>query len=59
MSRHEFMRPNVVEPGAAPVPPVPSAPTAAEAAHDDLAMRLPDWDLLPVAEFVRRRPAGG
>jgi hypothetical protein len=32
---------------------------AAAIAHDDLAMRLPDWDLLPVAEFVRRRPAGG
>jgi hypothetical protein len=56
MSRHEFMRPGVVEPAAAHTPP---APTAAEVAHDDLAVRLPDWDLLPVAEFVRRRPAGG
>lgn len=27
--------------------------------RDDLAMRLPPWDLLPPAEFVRRRPAGG
>lgn len=27
--------------------------------RDDLAMRLPAWDLLPPAEFVRRRPAGG
>lgn len=27
--------------------------------RDDLAMKLPPWDLLPPAEFVRRRPAGG
>jgi hypothetical protein len=27
--------------------------------QDDLAMALPPWDLLPPAEFVRRRPAGG
>jgi hypothetical protein len=24
--------------------------------RDDLAMALPPWDLLPPAEFVRRRP---
>jgi hypothetical protein len=27
--------------------------------RDDLAMKLPAWDLLPPAEFVRRRPTGG
>jgi hypothetical protein len=27
--------------------------------RDDLALELPAWDLLPAAEFVRRRPAGG
>jgi hypothetical protein len=27
--------------------------------RDDLAMTLPPWDLLPPAEFVRRRQAGG
>lgn len=38
-----------------------AAPEAArrQAPRDDLAMRLPAWDLLPPAEFVRRRPAGG
>jgi hypothetical protein len=25
---------------------------------DDLALELPAWDLLPAAEFVRRRPVG-
>jgi hypothetical protein len=31
------------------------APQARER-HEDLAMALPAWDLLPPAEFVRRRP---
>jgi hypothetical protein len=33
-------------------------PVAPPAEHDDLALELPAWDLLPAAEFVRRRPAG-
>jgi hypothetical protein len=32
---------------------------AAAVAHEDLAMRPPDWDLLPVAEFVVRHRTGG
>ncbi len=56
MSRHEFDADRAVEPASGHEPPVRDA---AAVAHDDLAVRLPDWDLLPVAEFVRRRPAGG
>jgi hypothetical protein len=56
MSRHELEGNRAVEPAAAGDAPVRDA---AAMAHDDLAMRLPDWDLLPVAEFVRRRPASG
>jgi hypothetical protein len=36
--------------------------TPASLAHDaeiDLAHGLPDWDLLPPSEFVRRRPDTG
>ena len=32
---------------------------AAAVAHEDLAMQPPDWDLLPVAEFVLRHRTGG
>ncbi|MEU5692279.1 hypothetical protein [Actinosynnema sp. NPDC020468] len=28
-------------------------------AENDLAIRLPEWNLLPPAEFVERRPRGG
>jgi hypothetical protein len=49
MSSHEFQRP--VQPRET------QDRDAAESAHDDLAVRLPDWDLLPAAEFVRRARA--
>jgi hypothetical protein len=57
MSRHVYE-------GPAPAGPqqgeeTVSTPSAAAKAHDDLALDLPSWDLLPAAEFVRRRPAGG
>jgi len=53
---------HVYDPQQSGEPPVPSpnaTPDLATAAHDDLAMMLPAWDLLPPAEFVRRRPSGG
>lgn len=56
MSRHEF---EADQQAPAPVEHEAPARDAATVAHDDLAMRPPDWDLLPVTEFVRRRPAGG
>lgn len=39
-------------------PPPASGPPAKPADDEDLALELPAWDLLPAAEFVRRRPAG-
>jgi hypothetical protein len=34
-----------------------AAPAAATPDHDELALELPRWDLLPPAEFVRRAAA--